>query len=63
MDIIDLEADTIDAEVLDAMAVTMDHFRYALGNTNPATLREAVVEVPNVTWEDIGGLDDVKRDL
>lgn len=49
MDIIDLEADTIDAEVLDAMAVTMEHFRYALGNTNPATLREAVVEVPNVT--------------
>lgn len=49
MDLIDLEADTIDAEVLDAMSVTMDHFRYALGNTNPATLRETIVEVPNVT--------------
>eukprot|EP01017_Pseudomicrothorax_dubius_P006192 TRINITY_DN1172_c0_g1_i1.p1 TRINITY_DN1172_c0_g1~~TRINITY_DN1172_c0_g1_i1.p1 ORF type:complete len:820 (-),score=327.32 TRINITY_DN1172_c0_g1_i1:125-2584(-) len=63
MDIIDLEADKIDAQVLDAMAVTQDHFKHALGQCNPASLRETVVEVPNVTWEDIGGLEDVKRNL
>ena len=63
MDLIDLEAETIDAAVLDAMAVTMEHFKAALGQVNPSSLRETVVEVPNVTWEDIGGLDEVKRDL
>ena len=63
MDLIDLEAETIDAAVLDAMAVTQDHFKAALGQVNPSSLRETVVEVPNVTWDDIGGLDEVKRDL
>ncbi|CAG9332352.1 unnamed protein product [Blepharisma stoltei] len=63
LDIIDLEEDTIDAEVLDAMAVNQDHFKSALGVVNPSSLRETVVEVPNVSWDDIGGLDDVKRDL
>ena len=63
MDLIDLEAETIDAAVLDAMAVNQDHFKGALGQVNPSSLRETVVEVPNVTWDDIGGLDEVKRDL
>merc|ERR1719482_2590410 len=45
------------------MAVTHDHFKYALGVSNPSSLRETVVEVPNVTWDDIGGLQDVKREL
>lgn len=63
MDVIDLEDDTIDAEVLDKMAVTNDHFSTALGTSNPSALRETVVEVPNITWEDIGGLDGVKREL
>jgi len=48
---------------LDSMAVTMDHFRTALGVSNPSALRETVVEIPNVTWDDIGGLADVKREL
>jgi len=43
--------------------VTMDHFRTALGTQNPSALRETVVEVPTVTWEDIGGLEEVKREL
>ena len=63
MDLIDIDEDTIDAEVLDSMAVTHDHFKYALGVSNPSSLRETVVEVPNVTWDDIGGLTDVKREL
>jgi len=63
MDLIDLEADTIDAEILDAMAVNMDHFKASMGNVNPSSLRETVVEVPTVTWDDIGGLDEVKREL
>lgn len=63
MDVIDLEEDNIDAEVLESMAVTMDHFRTALGTSNPSALRETVVEVPTVTWDDIGGLENVKREL
>jgi transitional endoplasmic reticulum ATPase len=63
MDIIDLEDENIDAEVLDSMAVSNDHFSTALGVSNPSALRETVVEVPNVSWEDIGGLESVKREL
>ncbi|VDL98326.1 unnamed protein product, partial [Schistocephalus solidus] len=63
MDLIDLEEDAIDAEVLDSLAVTMDDFRWALGKSNPSALRETTVEVPNVTWEDIGGLENVKHEL
>jgi len=63
MDVIDLEDESIPVEVLDSMAVTMDHFRTALGTSNPSALRETVVEIPNTTWDDIGGLEDVKREL
>jgi transitional endoplasmic reticulum ATPase len=63
MDLIDLEEDTIDAEVLDSLAVTMENFRFAMGATNPSALRETIVEVPTVTWDDIGGLENVKREL
>lgn len=63
MDLIDIDSDTIDAEVLSAMAVTQEHFKHALSACNPSSLRETVVEVPNVKWEDIGGLEDVKKNL
>ncbi|CAH2041684.1 unnamed protein product [Thlaspi arvense] len=63
MDVIDLEDDTIDAEILNSMAVTNEHFQTALGTSNPSALRETVAEVPNVPWEDIGGLENVKREL
>jgi len=63
MDVIDIDSDTIDAEVLESMAVTNEHFKFAQGKANPSSLREVNVEIPNVTWEDIGGLEEVKRDL
>ncbi|KAL6177493.1 hypothetical protein ACLB2K_049019 [Fragaria x ananassa] len=63
MDVIDLEDEEIDAEVLNSMAVTNEHFQTALGASNPSALRETVVEVPNVSWDAIGGLDNVKREL
>ena len=63
MDIIDIDDDTIDAEVLDALAVTNEHFKFAMGHTNPSSLRETVVEIPNITWDDIGGLEETKKDL
>lgn len=63
MDLIDLDEDEIDAEVLDSLGVTMENFRFALGNSNPSALRETVVESVNVTWDDIGGLDQIKNEL
>uniref|UniRef100_A0A2N9GCD9 AAA+ ATPase domain-containing protein n=1 Tax=Fagus sylvatica TaxID=28930 RepID=A0A2N9GCD9_FAGSY len=63
MDVIDMEDETIDAEVLNSMAVTNDHFIGALGTSTASALRETVVEVPNVSWESIGGLEGVKREL
>jgi transitional endoplasmic reticulum ATPase len=63
MDIIDIDDDTIDAEVLEALAVSNDHFKHAQGHTNPSSLRETIVEIPNITWDDIGGLEETKKDL
>merc|ERR1712151_29322 len=63
MDLIDIEDEQIDAEILDSMAVNQDHFKHALQVSNPSSLRETVVEVPNISWDDIGGLEEVKRDL
>ncbi|XP_026423017.1 cell division control protein 48 homolog E-like [Papaver somniferum] len=63
MDVIDLEDETIDAEILNSMFITNEHLRTSLGASNPSALRETTVEVPNVTWEDIGGLDTVKKEL
>lgn len=42
MDVIDLEDETIDAEILNSMAVTNEHFQTALGTSNPSALRETV---------------------
>ena len=64
MDLINLDEDTIDVEVLDSLRVTMDNFRFALGGSNPSALHETVVvEVPTVTWDDVGGFDKVKLEL
>lgn len=63
MSVIDWEDDTIDAEVMNSMCVTQEHFREAMSKTNPSALRETQVETPNVSWEDVGGLLDVKREL
>ncbi|XP_029355415.1 transitional endoplasmic reticulum ATPase-like [Echeneis naucrates] len=63
MTFIDLEDETIDVDLLNSLAVTMDDFQWALSQSNPSALRETVAEVPQVSWEDIGGLDEVKREL
>ena len=37
--------------------------RYAMGKSTPSAIRETVVEVPTVSWQDIGGLENVKKEL
>ena len=50
-------------DTLMAMEVTKADFSVALGDVEPSGLRELAVEVPNVRWEDVGGLDAVKAAL
>ncbi len=63
MDLIDMDEKTIDVEILNSISVSNENFKFALDNANPASLRETIVEVPNVKWEDIGGLENVKKEL
>lgn len=63
LEFIDIEDEVIDAEILDAMAVQQDHFDDAMKIISPSSLRDTVVTVPDVKWEDIGGLEDTKKKL
>ena len=58
---IDLEETTIPKEILDRLIVQKDDFETALREIQPSAMREILVEVPNVNWEDIGGLESVKQ--
>ena len=60
---IDFEKETIPAEILNKITVTMNDFMEALRDVEPSAMREVLVEVPTVKWEDIGGLADVKLEL
>jgi transitional endoplasmic reticulum ATPase len=60
---IDLEAEEIDAAVLESLEVTPDDFKQAMKGIEPSALREVFVEVPDVTWRDVGGLEDTKERL
>src|SRR3989442_11537804 len=60
---IDLQADVIPPEILNRLTVTRDDFLQAYREMEPSTLREVLIEKPNVRWEDIGGLDEAKQEL
>jgi transitional endoplasmic reticulum ATPase len=60
---IDLDADEIPAEVLERLVVTHDDFVCAFRRVQPSALREILVQIPDVTWDDVGRLEDVKRQL
>jgi transitional endoplasmic reticulum ATPase len=60
---LDLDEEEIDAEVLEAMEVTREDLKGALKGIEPSALREVFVEVPDVTWDSVGGLDDTKERL
>jgi len=60
---IDLQVESIPAETLNKIEVNNDDFQDALREMEPSAMREVMVESPNVKWEDIGGLDEVKQEL
>lgn len=60
---INLEEKTIPPEILEKLVVTKEDFDNALKVVEPSAMREVLVEVPNVRWEDIGGLEKIKQEL
>ena len=60
---INLEEDTIPASVLNELKVTQDDFDDALLDIHPSALREVFVEIPNITWNDVGGLAREKKEI
>ncbi len=60
---IDIQQEKISAEILQKIKISEDDFKEALKEVRPSALREVLVQVPNVTWEDVGGLDSLKEEL
>ncbi|MCL6578497.1 MAG: CDC48 family AAA ATPase [Candidatus Bathyarchaeota archaeon] len=60
---INLEEERIPPSVLEKMEVKMEDFMNAYKEVTPTAMREVYIEVPTVHWEDIGGLEEVKREL
>src|SRR5919106_1420380 len=60
---LNLEDEKLAPEVLDKLIITMNDFQYAIREVTPSAMREVYVEPPEVKWDDIGGLDSVKREL
>jgi transitional endoplasmic reticulum ATPase len=60
---IDFESEEIPVELLESIRVKWEDFVSALKEIEPSAMREVLVEIPKVSWEDVGGLEDVKREI
>ncbi|MFC6955309.1 CDC48 family AAA ATPase [Halorubellus litoreus] len=60
---IDLDEEDIPPSLIDRMIVKRDDFRGALNEVEPSAMREVLVELPKITWDDVGGLDDAKQNI
>ena len=60
---VDLTSESIPAETLKRIIVTMDDFMVVVREMEPSAMREVFVEVPDVRWDDIGGLSSIKQEL
>jgi transitional endoplasmic reticulum ATPase len=60
---IDLDEDKISSEILQKIRITSEDFRDALKEVSPSALREVQVQIPDVSWDDVGGLDALKEEL
>jgi transitional endoplasmic reticulum ATPase len=60
---INLEAQSIPGDILNKIIVKMADFQDALKEVEPSAMREVLVEIPDVTWDQVGGLQDVKEEL
>ena len=53
----------IPEDALESLVVNNDHFMHALSVCDPSSMRDSKVEVPDISWQDIGGLEETKREL
>ncbi|MDR0508438.1 MAG: CDC48 family AAA ATPase [Candidatus Methanoplasma sp.] len=60
---VDLETEEIPIDILEQISVTKDDFKEALKDLQPSSMREVLIEKPNVKWEDIGALESAKQEL
>jgi transitional endoplasmic reticulum ATPase len=60
---INLDEGSIPAEIIDKIKVTSDDFDEALKDVPPSSMREVLVESPNVSWDQVGGLEEAKQEL
>lgn len=60
---INLDEARIPPQILEKMQVNMDDFMAAFREITPTAMREVFIEVPTIHWDDVGGLEDVKREL
>ena len=60
---IDFDQEKISTEILQKIQITNEDFRDALKEVRPSALREVLVQTPNVTWDDVGGLESLKEEL
>ncbi len=60
---IDLENEEIPVEILESIRVKWEDFVSALKEIEPSAMREVLVEIPKISWDDVGGLEDVKREI
>ncbi|WP_135610713.1 CDC48 family AAA ATPase [Methanococcoides sp. AM1] len=60
---INLDEDEIPDEVLEKLIVRTDDFEDALTEVEPSAMREVLVEVPSIKWDDVGGLDEAKQEI
>ena len=61
--VLNLEEEKIPPETLDKLIVNHEDFRKALIEVTPSGMREVFIENPDVKWDEVGGLEDVKREL
>jgi transitional endoplasmic reticulum ATPase len=57
------EEEELPKDVIEKLRVTKEDFDYALRVVTPSAMREVLVEVPKIKWEDVGGLEEVKQAL
>lgn len=60
---IDLDQEKVPPSLLQKIQITGEDFREALKEVRPSALREVQVQIPNVEWDDVGGLEELKEEL
>jgi len=58
-----IKEQAIPNDLLDKLIITSEDFKYSLKVVRPSALREVLIEKPTITWEDIGGVEEIKQDL